>query len=208
MKRIEKGREPKELTKFRLRSGDPAPSYAAVEFPGAVVRARLFTDQGESCCYCERRISGPKAVRIEHFRGQSAHPEIQLTWGNLWAVCEGGEGADPESQHCDRFKGGRECDLDPGSVIDAEFSWSAGGTISHARSDHVETVLNLNVAHLVHNRKQALHGFVKALAAGRSGPFAEPTLQRALDKLDERPPPPFAGMLRHHLRRKIRSVQA
>lgn len=128
-------------------------------------------DQGENCCYCERRISGPSAVRVEHFRSQSTQPALQLAWGNLWAVCEGGEGADPEAQHCDRSKGGRECELDPGSVIDAEFCWSAHGAISHARSDHVDTVLNLNAAHLMHSRRQALKGFVGGVGEGPERAF-------------------------------------
>jgi uncharacterized protein (TIGR02646 family) len=96
MRHITKGKEPESLTRYRATAFASYDGYADKD----VLREHLLRDQGYLCCYCMRRIWAHR-MRIEHWEPQSAPPgvprtpveqrEVELSYKNLFAACQGGE---------------------------------------------------------------------------------------------------------------------
>ena len=62
------------------------------ELPKAAIRQSLLEEQGGLCAYCMRRIeNNGHSTRIEHWYPLSADKERALDYGNMLAVCHGGE---------------------------------------------------------------------------------------------------------------------
>lgn len=205
MRRIDKGPEPSFLLEYRLTTGEPRPCLEAVDCPKDELRAELVRRQGGLCCYCQGRIKPTrKKTRIEHFRAQSTHPHLDLSWANLWGACQGGQ---HPLTHCDVHKGHRACDLDPSTVRDEDFSYAADGTIRHADSAlsaQLEEVLNLNTGPLKQARRKAVQGFIEGIK--REGAWPRSFLERELDRLDtpgKRGLRPYVGALQHALRKRL-----
>lgn len=165
MKRIDKGGEPGSLLVYRKQRGTPAPSYA--DLPAKVrldLQAALLEAQRGLCCYCQGRLK-TETMKIEHFMPQSAHPELELDWGNLWAACPGNPGP-PATQTCDTRKGNQVIELGPGSAAADQVSFKDSGRLDHQDPDRLreaEEVLGLNTPLLVRARKQAVQGMIAAL---------------------------------------------
>lgn len=209
MRRIQKGVEPSFLTEYRLRSGAPRPTYTDL-FDKAQLRKVLVERQSGLCCFCQRALAEDGVgVKIAHLRPQSVAPELDLSWSNLWAACDGHEGMPPQEQHCDTRQGDRECSLDPAIVIDAQFVYEAGGTIRHVNptaNDAMNDVLNLNCRRLVGLRKQRYEAFMSALQKRRPGAWSRVVIERELKRLEphegERSPE-LVAMLRYWLERRL-----
>lgn len=84
------------------------------------IRTALLTMQQNRCAYCERR-AGPNANdgHIEHFRNQSAHPELSTDWNNLFWSCKDESTCGKHKDKCDvRGSTGKCRPFDCANVID------------------------------------------------------------------------------------------
>lgn len=204
MKRIRKGRGPSELTVYAKQSGDPPPSYS--DMPAQVraqLAAALTTVQRGLCCYCQARLGAD--FKVEHFKPQSAFPELDLKWGNLWAACPGNPGP-PRNQTCDTRKGATAIGLDPGQAV-ADRCTFKGGRLEHPSPVHdteANEALGLNAIHLIRRRQAAVQGFQAALRLKKSGSFSRGFLETQRDDLARREvAPPFEAAILYWLNRKI-----
>lgn len=159
MRAINKGLEPASLTAHRKNAHSDYDNYKAK----AELRQVLVTDQRGLCCYCMGRISGAVTrMKIEHWRCQSRFPSEQLNYRNLLAACLGGKGQPSRLQHCDTSKGDRDLEwnpADPSHHIETRIRYGLDGSVHGNETrfdDHLNDVLNLNLAMLRNNRKRLL----------------------------------------------------
>lgn len=100
---------------------NPPAQYSYGRLRGAEkeqIRNALHAVQGVRCAYCERR-TGTEAGdgHIEHFRCQADHPELDLSWNNLFWSCN-------DESSCGKFKdgcvrdGGHRARFNPADLID------------------------------------------------------------------------------------------
>jgi uncharacterized protein (TIGR02646 family) len=180
---ITKGPEPASLTRHRLTSYCDYDNYAGKDD----LRHALVTDQRGLCCYCMGRIrNGAATMRIEHWRCQAHHPAEQLNYRNLLGACLGGHGQPGHLQHCDTRKG--DLDLrwnpaDPAHHIETRVRYELDGTIradDAVFDDHLNDVLNLNLAYIKNNRRGVLTALLEWWRAKRPVPRAR--IEREIDE--------------------------
>ncbi|MFO0756699.1 MAG: hypothetical protein U0359_09420 [Byssovorax sp.] len=172
MKRVEKGAEPAALHDYRA---VPGATYDGHDF-GPVkdqIRDGLLRDQHALCAYCMRRISKktrphptkPDAqplflMKIDHWRSQERHPELQLSWTNMIGACPGGEGQPGPDQTCDTKKGEHDITLNPQTEAHlATLHCTSSGVLRSTNAQFQEDIdqrLNLNHRILVEDRKASL----------------------------------------------------
>lgn len=159
MRAITKNAEPPSLTAHRL-----TPHCDYDNYPDkATLRNALVTEQRGLCCYCMDRIRNETtSMKIEHWQCQAKHPGEHLSYRNLLGACLGGNGQPAHLQHCDTRKGDRDLLWNPADAahhIETRVRYELDGSI---RSDEaafnaeLETVLNLNLPLLKHNRRSVL----------------------------------------------------
>ena len=111
---IKKGPEPGKLIWYRHQVNA---SFDAMDTDvKEQLRESLLKEQGHLCAYCMRKIRDAGDVKIEHFRART--PENELQYGNLLAVCKGGEGGPFAARSCDTRKENRPILLSPLNVSD------------------------------------------------------------------------------------------
>lgn len=104
MKHIVKQVEPEAFSQWKARANqDWQPTYddLAGEIKKAVKKV-LEAEQGEICCYCERRLTDDDS-HIEHFRPQSDLVVDPLDFGNLLCSCQN-QIKKGEPRHCGNLK--------------------------------------------------------------------------------------------------------
>lgn len=70
------------------------------------IRVALLTVQGHRCAYCERRTgSGSDDGHIEHFRKQADHPDLDMTWTNMFWSCNDEKTCGKSKDKCERVSG-------------------------------------------------------------------------------------------------------
>lgn len=142
------------------------------DFPDkSIVRDCLIKEQFGLCAYCMSRISTTmnyngdyKQVhcKIEHFKSQSKYPNLQLDYQNMLGCCNGNEGKPLKYQTCDTHKQDLELMFNPSDENDYEkmrIKFYKDGTIHSGNEEfdvQINSVLNLNAAHLVAARKALL----------------------------------------------------
>ncbi|MCK6592583.1 MAG: TIGR02646 family protein [Polyangiaceae bacterium] len=208
MRRIRKGREPKSWLEYRLST--PGAKYE--DAPKGDLRSALLAEQGYLCCYCMRSIDA-KDTRIEHRLPRESYPERQFSYSNLLAACPGGEGLEPELQHCDVSKKNQEITLDPADPardVEAIIRYSVSGAIEsddeQIRRD-LDQTLRLNLGWLKDKRQETLRGFQQGFERKHGGSWSADVVERELKKWNEIPPgghlAPYAGIVVHYLRKRL-----
>jgi uncharacterized protein (TIGR02646 family) len=226
---IQKGKEPRRLleySKLEHATYEGMPTEAKIELRSALIR-----DQGGLCCYCMCRIHEDEVkerkqleqhkesqVRIEHWKSQSEHADLQLSWPNLFAACHGNEGKDRADQHCDVRKGKLQMTLNP--TVQKHIASLRYDTTGQLQSNDpilqkdLDEVLNLNHVSLRRNRKEAvqamidsLHRLEKKKTGGTPRPFPDMLLRSKLSRCNEFDStgrlPPFAGALAYWLEKRL-----
>ena len=117
---IKKGREPRELARYRQ-----LPNASYKDMHGApsgktdkdgkeidvytIVLNSLINEQGKICAYCMKRIpekKGNPAATIEHIIPQSGSDESKrLDYRNMLAVCSGNRNGEDREKTCDAKRG-------------------------------------------------------------------------------------------------------
>ncbi len=169
MRKIQKDKEPRQLTEYRCL---PGTNYAGFRDTD-ILRASLVKEQRGLCCYCMGRIR-PNAMKIEHCLSQEDHEDQDLSYCNLLGACKGGEGKAPKNQHCDTSKGSHSLSFNPADPhfdIEANIQFLGDGTICSKNKvidDELRAnVLNLNLAWLKKARIGALAALQTRLQQGK-----------------------------------------
>lgn len=172
MRRIEKGKEPKEWLKYRM---TPGVEYQAIP----ELRKSLLKEQGYVCAYCMRRIpvrdKDEKGTpfqedsRIEHIKCRDRYPELQLDYSNMVICCPGAVTMD---FHCDRKKENTDItfDLFSQAFIETLSYSSKDGSIKSSNADYdnqINEVLNLNNKRLKANRLSVLREVINVMGKER-----------------------------------------
>lgn len=209
MRHITKGAEPPRLVAEKKKRGGTYDGLSAA--CKSEIRQALLRDQGWLCCYCMQRIGDDwKAMKIEHFRSQAAHPELQVAWSNLLAACLGGEGLSRADQHCDTRKGERAITLDPtSSTVTSQIRYLRDGLIAGstaAATQEVNSVLGLNHELLRRNRRARLDGMINAMMRVQRGAWGAAEIGRRI-AFEETPRngrlPEYSGMVVAWLRKRL-----
>lgn len=170
MRAITKGAEPASLTAHRKRPHSTYENYRA----RGELRQALVTEQRGLCCYCMGRIqSGSNQMKVEHWRCKDRFTDEQLQYNNLLGACRGGEGSPLSMQHCDTRKRNQDLRWNPANPdhrIESRLIYDPDGTIRAEDSvfnNHLNRVLNLNLARLKNNRKGVLTAVLEWWKASR-----------------------------------------
>ena len=203
MRTIQKNGEPASLTAHRQQPHADYDNYTDKDD----LRQSLVTEQRGLCCYCQSRIRpNATSMKIEHWQCQAEYPARQLDYRNLLGACLGGHGRPEREQHCDTRKGNEElcfCPADPAHPVERRIKFLGNGEIA---SDDVtintalNDILNLNLSHLVSNRKAVLDAFKQRLGRGNLN------VARELQKWDGTQPgdlPEYAQVMVFWLEKKI-----
>jgi len=189
MRTIIKDAEPQSLAIHRQKPHSDYDNYPEKDD----LRSALVIEQRGLCCYCMGRLrNGSDAMKIEHWQCQSQYPDEQLNYRNMLGACLGGEKLPPDLQHCDTKKGDSELKWNPANprhYIEKKLRYEPDGSI---RSDddefnaQLEMVLNLNLAFLKNNRRNALDAVLdwwKHEKNGRHGPVPRSRIEQKRNKL-------------------------
>lgn len=184
MRGIVKGREPKSLLEHRVQEHANYDNYTRKDD----LRGSLVSEQRGLCCYCMNRVEATgAAMKIEHWRSQSRHGDLELAYSNLLAACLGGHGQPEDKQHCDTRKGEQDLKFnpaDPDHYIEKRIRFEADGTISSGDDEfngQLNDVLNLNLAIIKNRRKSLLTAILqwwKSEKARLRGPVPRAVLLR------------------------------
>lgn len=139
----------------------------------------LLYEQGHICAYCMCRVkafnpNNPKEkhnLKVEHWQCQEKFPALQLVYGNMLAVCTGGEGDLPKKQHCDTKKANRDLKYNPSNTTHYATLYSIyyNRVTGEVHSTDIElhndltNILNLNTDMLRRSRLEVFNGVTKAL---------------------------------------------
>ena len=224
MKKIEKTTEPSTLTHYRssISHANMNDSSIYADFPqktkqgckdGEVdnLRKQLLQEQGYICCYCMSRIDCDNS-KIEHFKPQTHHRNLQIDYQNLFIACSGGEGQRAKEQYCDTKKGESELKkVDLLSSFDGEIAYkkeSRGIKIYSEDSDlnsDIEQILNLNVNVLYKNRKEIYDNTIARLKQKEFKPdYIKRIINHFKDKHNGKYEP-FCQMIVYFLTKKLKS---
>jgi uncharacterized protein (TIGR02646 family) len=179
MRSISKGKEPASLAEHRSAAFANYANYADM----ASLRNAIVTEQRGLCCYCLGRIRPTSSeMKIEHWHSQESDGAEQLDYSNLLGACMGNTGQPWKDQHCDTRKGDRDLSRNPSNPdhqIEDFIRFLPDGRINSPDrrfDEELNSVLNLNLAFLVNNRKALLDGFLKVIS--RPGAFPRTKLEK------------------------------
>lgn len=163
MRKIIKGKEPKEWTEYRL---TPGVDYQAIP----ELRQSLLKEQGYICAYCMRRIpckdkNSNEDSRIDHILCQENNQDKKLNYQNMVICCPG---AISNDFHCDKSKGAKDISFSP---FDDDFisSLSYSSKTGEIKSTNeqwnreINEILNLNNAILKANRLDVINGIIVSI---------------------------------------------
>lgn len=163
MIKINKSREPREWTEYRLTTGV---DYEAIP----ELRKALLKEQGYICAYCMRRIpvkdaNSSETSRIDHILSREHHPDLKLNYNNMVVCCPG---AITDNFHCDKSKHEADVtfDLFSNHFIETLSYRSKDGKIessNKAWNEEIDKILNLNNPTLMSNRKEVIRALIERL---------------------------------------------
>ncbi|MEP3654457.1 MAG: retron system putative HNH endonuclease [Litorimonas sp.] len=205
MRDISKGQEPRSLTQHRLQLHSTYENYPNKRH----LRDALVKEQYGLCCYCAGRIrANADSMKIEHWRCQTAHQNLQLTYSNLLGACRGGDGQSSDKHHCDTKKANLDLKWNPandGHPIDTRIKYDLDGRITCTDQefcDQLNSVLGLNLPFLRNNRKAVLDA---VLFWWRSTPAKKRNLQSQINRrtIENDVHEPFSPVAVWFLREKL-----
>jgi uncharacterized protein (TIGR02646 family) len=169
MKHIIKRPEPLEYTQWKAQACEEwQPAYASLGgMLKASVKNALMKEQGNICCYCERRLTYDDS-HIEHFKPQSDPTLDPLDFSNMLCSCQD-RLKKGEPRHCGNLKDRWFNEqllispLDP--HCESRFAFTADGRIRPSRDADVAvrtTIIKLGLAIPKLNalREQAIEPFL------------------------------------------------
>jgi len=162
MKQIIKTAEPQSLVQHRAKQHsnfDNIPIDIKLE-----LKESLLSEQNYLCCYCMKRIPEHAApyMKVEHYKCQNFHEDLQLNYRNLFGACIGNEGQPNRVQTCDTKKGNQELTINlltNATCCENLFKYNAEGEIMSVDDNNeinrqLNEVLNLNMQTLKEGRSE------------------------------------------------------
>lgn len=185
MRGIQKGAEPRLLTRYRAAGGE----YDGHDFTPVknAVRLSLLKEQGHLCAYCMTRITLDN-MKVEHWACQADNSALQLDYSNLLGCCKGDEGEKFVNQTCDSRKGNKTLKFNPSRPqdrINTLIQYGGQGKIystDEEFSTQINTILNLNKARLVENRLNILALLRSKLSCKSGKRRTKAEIRRLLDE--------------------------
>ncbi len=227
LKRIHKTKEPLSLTQYRssINKENLTDSNIYEDFKHKTqdgceanealnLRKQLLEEQGYICCYCMQRINC-QTSKIEHFKSQKHHRDLQINYNNLFVACMGGECKKDFEQHCDTKKANQDL-----KAIDLLSNIENGIKYIKKDKDKIEIssdnpeiqsdieILNLNLEVLQKNRKQAYNNVISKL---KTKEFKTQQIKERISKYKNKHDgkfEPFCEMLVYFLNKKLSANQA
>lgn len=209
---IQKGREPRSLTRYRKQQFAYFDGYTDKDD----IRNQLLEEQGFLCAYCMRRISIDK-MKIEHW-----YPEDKLTdaerldYGNMLAACEGHkEGTKGSDDTCDTHKANTEIKVNPTCKETLEkvmYKTSTGEIYSQDEDIQKDLNITLNLNSDKHmlklNRKTTLDSAIIEMRrlqqnGSWSQSFVKNMLKQYQEKNSEGKKKEYAGIVVWYLQKKL-----
>ena len=163
-------------------------------------------------------------MHIEHWKCQSQHPELELSYQNILAVCSRNRSNPPHKQHCDTRKGDLDLMYNPADTThharlkihyrkhtgkieseDTVFCAELGGT---ARD--TEGVLNLNHEQIMNNRRaviELVEREIGKLPSNASKAHIRPLLDRWLTINSQGMLPAYAGVAMYFIEKRLAKAQ-
>ncbi|MGO1247313.1 MAG: retron system putative HNH endonuclease [Oceanisphaera sp.] len=183
----------------------------------AEIRSYLLREQGYLCAYCMSSIENEQLkMKIEHWQSQKSHPERQLDYKNMLAVCKGNEGHSKANQHCDTRKADLDLNINPAQPADVtqeKIKYLGNGKIKAddvALDEQLNQVLNLNYYRLSENRKSVISA-VQVILNKEKGKVTAERLNKllqvyqAVDKRDKKRP--YCGVAIYYLNKKLNQMR-
>lgn len=164
MRQIIKGQIPPSLSEYKRTPNATYDGFSAKND----VRDALIQEQKGLCAYCSGRIANiwnadlnDYKTTIEHYKSRTDFPNLQLEYSNMLGVCNGTiSGNSKNILHCDKKRGSKILTINPLSKNgELQIKYSLNGIISSendAIQHDIDVNLNLNVRHLVQNRKMLI----------------------------------------------------
>ena len=209
MRNIQKKSEPKSLTQHRANTNSDYDNYPQKQD----LRDTLVGEQKGICCYCMQRIKAEsKKMKIEHWQCQDRYPHQQLDYNNLLGACLGGEGQEPERQHCDTKKGNRDLLYNPADRFDdveSKLQFLRDGQIESDDpqfNQEINDVLNLNENRLVSNRKAVLDAFQQGFMGKNPTKAGMEKALREWNGENGEVLQPFCQVVVYYLRKKLKRM--
>jgi uncharacterized protein (TIGR02646 family) len=209
MRNIQKKSEPKSLTQHRANTNSDYDNYPQKQD----LRDILVGEQKGICCYCMQRIKAESTkMKIEHWQCQDRYPHQQLDYNNLLGACLGGEGQEPERQHCDTKKGNRDLLYNPANRFDdveSKLRFLRDGQIESDDpqfNQEINDVLNLNENRLVRNRKAALDAFQQGFMGKNPTKAGIEKALREWNGENGEVLQPFCQVVVYYLRKKLKRM--
>lgn len=171
MRHIVKQKTPKALKTYQ---STPNATYEGFQGKDGL-RLVLIKEQKGLCAYCNGRISNSwdsilkkYKTEIEHYKSQELHPHLQLDFTNMLGVCNGNAGKPPSLLHCDKGRPEKSTLIITPLSKNCEnlIKYDSDGTIYSDDMDihkDLDKILNLNVAHLKHNRRSTLEDVINRM---------------------------------------------
>lgn len=185
---IVKGVEPKSFSEWKALENEVwKPTYE--QLCGQVkkdLKHALIAEQGGICCYCERRLDD-KDSHIEHLNPQCYSPEGQLDFQNMLCSCQK-HLKKKEPLHCGNSKGDKSISITPLQADCTDhFTYTMDGYIKGVddTSQHVITVLQLDIDKLNDLRKQVIEPFIIDISLEEAQEFAKIYLEKKEGQLGE-----------------------
>ncbi|MBA6110246.1 TIGR02646 family protein [Pseudomonas asiatica] len=205
MKKIDKGLEPAELSKWKARN--PGKHYGQLESPQrAAIRHACAAEQFYLCAYCCQTISGESNdTTNEHLQPRDTHPHLGLDFSNIVASCT-------TDGQCDKAHAHQVIPLTPlMPECEHELRFMISGRVEGLsdRAKEMIRVLNLgdveqNNRLLIEKRKQLSHALMRTDGLDPYSPLEDDELLESL--IDELNTPingklqPFAPVVCNILR--------
>ncbi|QEZ91933.1 retron system putative HNH endonuclease [Proteus sp. CD3] len=215
MKYINKKKEPKSLTEYRMEEGAV---YDGSGFKNVKIdiKMQLLIEQGYLCAYCMQRIDFNN-MKVEHFLCQSKYSDEQLNYMNLLGCCLGGESNIKRNQTCDTRKGALDVLFSPAISshnieIKLKYNTLSGKIESEDKvfNEQLQCVLNLNDHRLISNRKNSLIA-VENILGNKSGCRTKGQIQNIInsyEKVDgDNKFKEYYGIVLFYLKKKLSKIK-
>ena len=208
MRKINKNRESREWTEYRL---TPGVDYEAIP----ELRSSLLEEQGYICAYCMRRIphkdeNSTETSRIDHILSRDLHPNLKLSYNNMVICCPGAINND---FHCDKLKANNDITFNLfDDIFMKTLSYSSkDGEIKCSVTqyeDEINRMLNLNNPLLKRNRQLTLAAIIIELGKKQWKASEIRKLLICWDTKDtEGKYKPYNGIIIWYLNKKLKQIE-
>lgn len=150
MRKINKGNEPEELTKFK-NNHSSANYNDLTQTERQAIRLACSQEQFYLCSYCCRRITGENTDTMnEHVEAQDSVPNRTLDFTNIVASCK-------TPKQCDASHGAQELPLTPLMIeCETELRFKLSGRVEGCTERACDTIRVLNLGDYEKNNKRLI----------------------------------------------------